>query len=342
MLIDINKVVVKDRIRKDYGNIEELADDIKKNGLINPPVVTPDFELIAGERRLKAMEHLGYNQIEVRVMKVNDFEHMLNLEINENESRKDFTKSERINYAKQLHRIEEIKAKKRQLAGGTQNFAEGETGEVTDKVAKKLNIGSGEQYRKEKYIAENADEETLNKWDKEEISTHKAYTRIKELEKTIKELQEKEPSVIEVVPEHIKEKLQQLENDKKELNNLKNAGLSIKEYNKQKLKIDQQVRDRRKEYESLMNTMRRLEESYDKKNERLTVQANLLNKIRMAVKPLKQLNSEIQRLFEVTGELDAISMKEVNSEVDTAYKVLNNIEEQLKIIRVEEVYYEKQ
>lgn len=68
MLIEINKIKVADRIRKDYGDIEELARDIRENGLINPPVVTPEFVLIAGERRLKACQFLGYQQIEVRVM----------------------------------------------------------------------------------------------------------------------------------------------------------------------------------------------------------------------------------------------------------------------------------
>ena len=42
MLINIEDVKITDRIRKDFGDIQELADDIKENGLINPPVVTPD------------------------------------------------------------------------------------------------------------------------------------------------------------------------------------------------------------------------------------------------------------------------------------------------------------
>ena len=81
MLIDINKVTVGKRIRKDYGDITSLADDIEDRGLINPPVVTPDYELIAGERRLKAMKKLDYRQIEVRVMSVEDYEHQLKIEI---------------------------------------------------------------------------------------------------------------------------------------------------------------------------------------------------------------------------------------------------------------------
>ena len=190
MLIEIEKVKVGERVRKDLGEIDELAEDIKDNGLINPPVVTPDYELIAGERRLEAMRKLGYRQIEVRVMKVEDAEHMLNLEINENENRKDFTKSERIEYARQLERIERAKARKREQAGVApdprENFPQGRT---RDLVAEKLGIGSGKQYEKEKYIADNADPETLKAWDKEEISTHKAYERVRELEK---ELEEKE------------------------------------------------------------------------------------------------------------------------------------------------------
>ena len=75
MLVEIDKVVVNDRIRKDFGNIEELAQDIKENGLINPPVVTLEFELIAGERRYRAMKSLGWQQIEVRVMSVQDALH---------------------------------------------------------------------------------------------------------------------------------------------------------------------------------------------------------------------------------------------------------------------------
>ena len=56
MLIDIEKIKIKDRIRKDFGNVQELADDINENGLINPPVITPDtYELITGERRIRAI-----------------------------------------------------------------------------------------------------------------------------------------------------------------------------------------------------------------------------------------------------------------------------------------------
>ena len=38
----------------------------------------------------------------------------MNLEISENETRKDFSKAERIDYARRLERVESIKAKERQ------------------------------------------------------------------------------------------------------------------------------------------------------------------------------------------------------------------------------------
>lgn len=260
LLVDIEKVKVGDRIRKDMGNLEELSEDIKKNGLINPPVVTPDYELIAGERRLQAMKNLGYKQVEVRVMTVENAEHKLNLEINENENRKDFNKAERIEYARQLERIERVKAKEREKAGVAidprENFPQGRT---RDLVAEKLGIGSGKQYEKEKYIADNADDEILKAWNEEKISTHKAYTKVKELEKKLKEKDEeigelrvsnnslygelqieksKAPEVVEkevikeVAPGDYELTKAQLENANKKLEKLMQVNQSLKEKEK--------------------------------------------------------------------------------------------------------------
>lgn len=50
-------------------------------------------------------------------MAVKDAEHQLNLEISENEARKDFSKAERIDYARRLERIESLKAEKRMKTG---------------------------------------------------------------------------------------------------------------------------------------------------------------------------------------------------------------------------------
>lgn len=197
MLIEIEKIKIKDRIRKDFGNIQELADDIKDNGLINPPVITPDtYELITGERRIRAMKLLGYKQIEVRPMAVKDAEHQLNLEISENEARKDFSKAERIDYTRRLERIESLKAKERQATstGGfnpqlMETFPQAENGAVRDIVASKLSIGSGKQFEKEKYIVESQSLLTLedfSNWDEGKLSTNKAFQKIKKRKRIIR------------------------------------------------------------------------------------------------------------------------------------------------------------
>ncbi len=183
MLLNINKIIVKDRIRKDFGDIKELAKDIDENGLINPPVVTPDYELIAGERRLRACKHLGKTDIEVRIMPVKDAEHKLELEISENEVRKDFSKAERIDYARRLERIESLKAEKRMKAGKADPSLNLDEGKRTDEVvAHKLGIGGKDTYRKEKYISDNRSTltpEDFADWDEGRLSTNKAYQKIK-------------------------------------------------------------------------------------------------------------------------------------------------------------------
>ncbi|MDW4106538.1 ParB N-terminal domain-containing protein [Staphylococcus saprophyticus] len=185
MLINIGKVTVGKRIRKDYGDILSLADDIEDRGLINPPVVTPDYELIAGERRLRALKKLDYKQIEVRVMSVEDYEHQLKIEISENEERKEFTYSERMDYAKQLERIEEKKSKDRQLAGKNlmDHGPQGKKGSTRDIVGEASGFGSGRTYARAKYIYENADDETIKEVDEGKKSIRKAHDDLREQKK---------------------------------------------------------------------------------------------------------------------------------------------------------------
>lgn len=192
MLIDITKIKTENRIRKDFGNIQELADDIEQNGLINPPVVIAEadgtFTLLAGERRLRAMKSLGYRQVEVRTWGSLTDEQKLNIEISENEVRKDFSKAERVEYARRLEKIESVKARERMATstGGVKpQLCENshEAGRTDEIVAEKLGIGSSNTYRKEKYIVDNADTltpEDFADWDEGKLSTNKAYLKIKE------------------------------------------------------------------------------------------------------------------------------------------------------------------
>jgi ParB family transcriptional regulator, chromosome partitioning protein len=66
--------------RKDFPQeeLEELARSIRDNGLLQPLLVRPgpggvgDWELVAGERRLRAVSHLGWSEVPVWVREVDD------------------------------------------------------------------------------------------------------------------------------------------------------------------------------------------------------------------------------------------------------------------------------
>ncbi|MCL6611362.1 MAG: hypothetical protein K6T66_07485 [Peptococcaceae bacterium] len=98
-------------------------------------------------------------------MTVRDYEHQLKLEISENENRKEFTFSERVEWARRLEQVERLKAKERQAHGQTapgktllENFPEAleENGNSRDKVAEQVGFGSGKNYEKAKFIFDNA------------------------------------------------------------------------------------------------------------------------------------------------------------------------------------------
>ena len=185
MLVGIEKIIVNDRIRKEFGDIADLAADIAENGLINPPVVSPDFVLIAGERRLRACKHLGWQQIEVRIISVKDYEHQLKLEISENQKRKNFTFSEGLEWARRLEQVEKLKARERSEANLKQNPecenfpTREERGRATDIVAAEIGFGSGKTYEKAKFVAAHADAETIANLDAEKTSIHAEYVRLK-------------------------------------------------------------------------------------------------------------------------------------------------------------------
>ena len=72
--------------------LEELAESIRENGIIQPLVVAElengEYELIAGERRLRASKKIGLEQVPVVVKKATDREKMI-MSIIENVQRSD-------------------------------------------------------------------------------------------------------------------------------------------------------------------------------------------------------------------------------------------------------------
>ena len=185
MLIPISKIIVRDRIRKDFGDIEGLADSIKKYGLINNPVVNKDYVLLAGERRIRACKLLGWEQIPVNMMDTRDAEHELNIEISENDDRKEFSKAERVDYMRRLWRIEQAKAAERQNLGEKSN----EGGRADEKTASTFGI-SQNTMRREMSIVEHKDlltPEDFADWDEGRLSTNKAFQKVKAMLKAAEE-----------------------------------------------------------------------------------------------------------------------------------------------------------
>ena len=64
-IIEIEKIKVSDRGRKDLGDIQSLAASISNQGLISPILLNQDNELVAGERRLRSHELLGLKHVAI-------------------------------------------------------------------------------------------------------------------------------------------------------------------------------------------------------------------------------------------------------------------------------------
>jgi 16S rRNA G966 N2-methylase RsmD len=91
--IKIASVIITNRTRKDLGNIASLAESISSIGLMQPIDINEKYELIDGQRRIKAFLQLGIK--EIPVYQVNLKQIFLG-EFHANSNRKDFTSSERV------------------------------------------------------------------------------------------------------------------------------------------------------------------------------------------------------------------------------------------------------
>jgi ParB/RepB/Spo0J family partition protein len=79
------------RQRRELKNIEQLAASIKVAGLINPPVVDKNMNLVAGERRLTACIKLGWTSIPVQFAEDLPPDQLYLIELEENVKRDDLS-----------------------------------------------------------------------------------------------------------------------------------------------------------------------------------------------------------------------------------------------------------
>ena len=105
MLVKIDDIKIKKRVRQNLGDMDALKESLRMYGLLNPITLNDNNELIAGERRLQAAKALGWTNINAVVLSNITPAEQLELELEENNQRKEFTKEELLEGYRRLERL---------------------------------------------------------------------------------------------------------------------------------------------------------------------------------------------------------------------------------------------
>ena len=89
MNLPISSIRVNTPIRYDFGTIQSLAENIAEFGMLHPIVINEQYELIAGFRRLKAVELLGWTEVPVTIISPANELKKFDTSLHENYRRKD-------------------------------------------------------------------------------------------------------------------------------------------------------------------------------------------------------------------------------------------------------------
>jgi ParB/RepB/Spo0J family partition protein len=180
-------IKVGSRFRRDLGDIDALAKSISTVGLLHPIVINENNELIAGVRRLEACKKLGWTDIPVHVVNLEDIRKG---QVDENVVRKDFTPSEIAAIYEALAPEEKAEAEKRKGTRtdlGKEPVRKFRMGRVTKHIGQYVGR-SDRTLEKIVAIAEAAKEQPekfgrlMEKVDKKQTSIHYAYKMVKRAE----------------------------------------------------------------------------------------------------------------------------------------------------------------
>jgi len=117
MQVPIQSIVTKERVRRDAGDLSSLRQSLATVGQLTPILLTRDYELVAGFRRLAAARELAWQTIDATFIERDSPIEKLQMELDENLYRKDFTEDERV---AGFRRLEELKKPK--LIRGLRRF----------------------------------------------------------------------------------------------------------------------------------------------------------------------------------------------------------------------------
>lgn len=170
--VDIGLINAEGRFRKDFGDIPALAKSISDLGLLQPIGIDSGYRLVFGERRLRAFKHLGRKEIPARFVNLDS---LLSGEYAENEFRKDFTVSERVEIGKALEgELSKRVGMNQHTKEGKENFPDPPKGQTRDLAAKAAGFGNGKTYEQAKTVVEKAAPELVAAMDEGKVSVSAA------------------------------------------------------------------------------------------------------------------------------------------------------------------------
>ena len=110
--INLKDIFIGDRFRKFYGNLEELKESISNNGIIsslavcpNPHNSSPPYLLLAGGRRIRALQELNIKTAPCRVFPSGTEFSRRTIELEENIKRSGLNLQERARLTEEIHKL---------------------------------------------------------------------------------------------------------------------------------------------------------------------------------------------------------------------------------------------
>lgn len=174
--LDISKIKVANRIRKDMGELTELASSISFIGLLQPIGVRSDNQLVWGERRLRACQSLGWKSIDAIIdPTLDDASLAIQAEHDENTCRKEMLPSEKAAFAKLLEPMERKAARGRMVDGGKNKSGSAKLAEATSRsrIANAVGLSHG-TLAKATTVIDQGDDELIEAMDSGKVSVDAA------------------------------------------------------------------------------------------------------------------------------------------------------------------------
>ncbi len=147
--VAIADIHIGQRHRKDMGDLKALAESIAADGLLQPVVLTPDYKLIAGARRIEAFKALERQEIPAHIVNIDS---IVRGEFVENAVRKDLTVSEKVAIGAALEEaLGERQGERTDLQRGD-TCPEVVGGRTRDIAGEHAGLGSGKTYERARAV----------------------------------------------------------------------------------------------------------------------------------------------------------------------------------------------